>query len=154
MKKIRYTEQFFAIIFACLGCMFVLSGLLCFVGIIKPSSGSWIQDQNGMGIVLSGIGIVFLVVQTALIFLACAKEKMSHTLIANGMKVTGTVETVYSQWYLQCGKKSPYRVLYRYSAQGKLYHHKSQLLWEKPTVKEGDSIEVYCADSGKSAVLL
>ena len=154
MKKIQYTEQFFAIIFACLGSMFVLSGLFCFWGILKPTAGSLIQSQSGMGIFLSGIGSFWLVAAAILTILAQTKKRAYCALIASGRKVTGTVESVYSQWYLQCGKKHPYRVLYCYSLQGKRYCRKSQLLWEKPAVREGDSIEIYYSDSGTSAISL
>ena len=58
------------------------------------------------------------------------------------------------QKFLQYGKKSPYRVLYSYTYGGKIYHHKSHLLWDKPYMKETDSIAVYINDSEKSAIQL
>ena len=122
MNRIKYAEQLYALISMCLGCAFIVFGLLSFIGILQPTSAS--------------------------------KKKSYYELISNGIKVNGIVEKVYMQKFLQYGKKSPYRVLYSYTYGGKIYHHKSHLLWDKPYMKETDSIAVYINDSEKSAIQL
>ena len=114
MNRIKYAEQLYALISMCLGCAFIVFGLLSFIGILQPTSASIVQSQRNIGI----------------------------------------VEKVYMQKFLQYGKKSPYRVLYSYTYGGKIYHHKSHLLWDKPYMKETDSIAVYINDSEKSAIQL
>lgn len=82
------------------------------------------------------------------------KEKSYRELIAEGIKVNGIAEKVYMQRFLRYGKKSPYRILYSYTYRGKVYHHKSHLLWDKAYMKEKDLIAVYINDSEKSAIQL
>lgn len=155
MQKIHYTEQFLAVIFACLGGLFALLGLLCFAGIITPSAGSMVQSQCVLGLVFSGVGGFLLAAAAVLAMVAGAKSRAYDALIADGRTVTGTVEKVYPLRYLQWGKQSPYRVCYRYDdAHGKCHRHKSRLLWEKPALQEGDQITVRHSDAGKSAAVL
>lgn len=153
MQKIHYTEQFLAMIFACQGGLFALLGLLCFAGILAPSAGSMVQSQRGLGLVFSGVGGFLLAAAAVLAMVAGAKNRAYSALMADGRKVTATVEKVYPLRYLQWGKQSPYRVRYRYDAQGKCHHHKSRLLWKKPVLQEGDQITVCHSDSGKSAAV-
>ncbi len=152
MSTIKYTEQLYARISLCLGCTFIVFGLFCFIGMLKPASHSIIQSQTSLGIVFSALGIFFFLAQAVFTILASAKKKSYHKLLANGMKVNGIVEKVSMQRYIQYGNKFPYRIFYRYTYQGNVYHHKSHLLWDKPRRKEGDSIEVYINHSEKSAV--
>ena len=107
-----------------------------------------------LGLFFSVLGVAFLIAQAIFTALASAKKKSYYELISNGIKVNGIVEKVYMQKFLQYGKKSPYRVLYSYTYGGKIYHHKSHLLWDKPYMKETDSIAVYINDSEKSAIQL
>ena len=74
--------------------------------------------------------------------------------MSNGTKVQGEVEKVYLQWYIQYGKRSPYRILYKYRYLDKEYSHKSGLLWEKPDLAVGDQIVVYVNDARKSVMQL
>lgn len=143
-----------ALISMCLGCAFIVFGLLSFIGILQPTSTSIVQSQRNIGIVFSVLGVAFLIAQAIFTALASAKKKSYYELISNGIKVNGIVEKVYMQKFLQYGKKSPYRVLYSYTYGGKIYHHKSHLLWDKPYMKETDSIAVYINDSEKSAIQL
>ena len=143
MNRIKYAEQLYALISMCLGCAFIVFGLLSFIGILQPTSTSIVQSQRNIGIVFSVLGVAFLIAQAIFTALASAKKKSYYELISNGIKVNGIVEKVYMQKFLQYGKKSPYRVLYSYTYGGKIYHHKSHLLWDKPYMKETDSIAVY-----------
>ena len=62
MKKPRYMEELLKIIFAWLGFMFVFSGILCVLGIMKPSAHSMIQDPISLGGVFSALGMAFILV--------------------------------------------------------------------------------------------
>ena len=154
MKKPRYMEELLKIIFAWLGFMFVCSGILCVLGVMKPSAHSMIQDPTILGIVFSALGILFLFAHFIFKGIAHRKNKIYSDLMLNGTKVQGEVEKVYLQWYVQFGKQSPYRIVYKYRYQDKEYRHKSGLLWEKPDLAAGDQVVVYVNDSGKSAMQL
>ena len=154
MEKPIFIEKLYALIFLCLGGAFIFMGLLCFAGIVKPTSHSTVQDPIALGVVFSLLGVVFCMVQTGLRLMNAAKDKLHHKLLASGTKLEGAVEKVYLQKYTQYGKKSPYRVCYIYTHQGERYHRKSYLLWNKPNLNEGDSIMVYAGDLGKSTIQL
>lgn len=154
MKKPQYTEQFYAVVFLSLGGAFLVSGLLSFCGIVKPTASSMIQSNIVNGIVFCVLGIIFCIVKIIFTGLAFKKDRLNRELLSNGSKVTGIVEKVYMQKYMQYGQKSPYRVLYTYTYQDKTYHGKSYLLWDEPRVKEADVIEVFVNESGKSAIQL
>lgn len=66
--------------------------------------------------------------------------------------IMGIVEKVYWQKYTQYGGESPYRILYTYTWQGKTYHRKSYLLWDRPDFTVHDSIVVYVNNLGQSTV--
>ena len=40
MNRIKYAEQLYALISMCLGCAFIVFGLLSFIGILQPTSAS------------------------------------------------------------------------------------------------------------------
>ncbi len=152
MSKPKYMEELLKIIFLCLGIAFIAMGLLSFIGVLKPSANSMIQEPTILGIVFLFLGITFFIVQTILKVIASLKNKSHNELLISGTKINGTVENVYLQKYTQYGNKSPYRIFYTYTYQGKVYHHKSYLLWDKPNFTENDSIVVYANDFGKSTV--
>ena len=154
MKKPKYTEELLKIIFGWLGAAFIFAGLLCFIGLLKPKASSMIQAPTILGVVFSLLGIVFLAVQIVLKAITSKKNKLHNELLISGARINGTVEKVYLQRYTQYGRKSPYRILYTYTCQGKVYHHKSCLLWDKPDFSEGDSIVVYVNYFGKSTIRL
>lgn len=146
-------EELLSIVFLWLGIAFLIMGLLCYIGVMQPSRNSMIREPKTLGIVFSSLGIVYFIVQTILKAIAFSKNKLHNELLINGTKTNGTVEKVYWQRYTQYGGKSPYRILYTYTWQGKVYHHKSDLLWDKPDYAVHDSIVVYADDSGRSTVL-
>ena len=152
MKKPRYTEDMFKIIFFWLGTGFIFTGLLSFAGILWPTESSMVQNSRLMGIIFSSLGIAFLVVYAVCKALGCMKWKLHCELLEHGDRVKGTVEKVYLQSYTQYGRQYPYRILYTYSSQGNVYHHKSCLLWEIPDCSEHDTITVYINDRGESAI--
>lgn len=154
MKKPKYTEQLYAIIFLSLGCAFIVFSLFSFCGVLKPTSRSMVQNNIILGIVFLVLGIIFCIAKIIFTNLASKKNKLNEELLSNGIKVKGIIEKVYMQKHMQYGSKSPYRVLYTYTYQDKVYHGKSYLLWDEPYVKEADSIEVFVNELGESAVRL
>ena len=147
-------EELLKIIFAWLGFMFVCSGILCVLGVMKPSAHSMIQDPTILGGVFSALGIAFILVHFIFNVMANKKSNLYSELISKGMKIKGEVERVYLQRYVKYGKKFPYRIVYKYRYQGKEYRHKSGLFWEKPDLAAGDRVVVYVNDWGKSAMQL
>ena len=87
MNRIKYAEQLYALISMCLGCAFIVFGLLSFIGILQPTSTSIVQSQRNIGIVFSVLGVAFLIAQAILTVLASAKKKSYYKLISNGIKV-------------------------------------------------------------------
>ena len=154
MSKPKYMEELLKIIFLWLGIAFIATGLLSLIGVLKPSANSMIQEPTILGIVFSLLGITFFIVQTILKVITSKKNKTHNELLISGTKINGTVENVYFQKYTHYGNKSPYRIFYTYTYQGKVYHHKSYLLWDKPDFRENDSIVVYANNLGKSTVQL
>ena len=154
MKKPRYMEELLKIIFAWLGFMFICSGILCVLGVMKPSAHSMIQDPTILGGVFSALGMAFILVHFIFNVIANKKSKLYSELISKGIKIQGEVEKVYLQRYVKYGKKFPYRIVYKYRYQGKEYRHKSGLFWEKPDLAAGDRVVVYVNDWGKSAMQL
>lgn len=154
MNKPRYMEELMKIIFLWLGIAFVFMGILSFLGILKPNASSMVQEPAMLGIIFSLLGIVFIIVQTIFKILAANKNKLYSELLSSGTRINGIVEKVYLQKYMQYGDKHPYRILYTYTYQGEVHHHKSYFLWDKPNFAPGDSIEVYINDLGKSTVML
>lgn len=153
-KKPRYTEELLKIIFLWLSISFIITGLLCFIGLLTPSADSLIQESSILGIVFSLLGIAFFVVQVILKSIASSKNRLHRELLAKGTEINGTVEKVYLQKYTQYGRQSPYRILYTYTWQDKIYHHKSCLLWNKPDFMAHDPIMVYANASGQSTIPL
>lgn len=154
MRKPRYIEELLKLVFLWLGIAFIVMGFLCFIGVLKPKASSMTQEPTVLGTVFSLLGIAFFIVQLILKAIVSSKNKLHNELLISGTKIHGTVEKVYLQTYTQYGRKSPYRILYTYTFQGKVYHQKSDLLWDKPDFGEHDSIVVYTNGSGKSTVQL
>lgn len=69
MNKIKYTEQLYALISMCLGCAFIVFGLLSFLGILQPASESIVQSQIDIGVVFLHLVSLFLLYKLFLQFL-------------------------------------------------------------------------------------
>lgn len=154
MRKPKYMEEMLKIVLLCLGVTFLFCGLLCFAGALKPSKNSTVQDPTSMGFIFSFLSMTFFIFSIILKVIVSFKNKWDSELLRNGMKVNGTVEKVYLKKYMDYWNQHPYTILYSYSHQGKAYHHRSYLLWDKPHIAEHDSIVVYVNDSGKSTIRL
>ncbi len=110
MKYPRNTAELLKMIFCWIGIVFVAFGMLALRGI--------------MGVVFLAVGVVFLLVQTALKVVVLSKAKNRGALLTN----------------------IPIPLL------GKAYHHKVGFLWKKPTYAEQDPIVVCVDDKRKSTV--
>jgi len=152
MNHPKYMEKIYAFIFLCLGSIFFIMGLLCFIGIVKPTIHSYVQDPIQMGAIFSVVGLAFIVLQAIFRMISNARQALDISLCSNGNKLVGTIDKVYFQKNIKYGKQSPYRIYYTYSFQGIVYHHKSRLIWHKPNVNTGDSLMVYANEFGKSTV--
>ena len=53
MKKLNYTEDLLRVIFFWIGIFFLVSGVLSFLGILKPAVNSGIQNPDMLGTVFS-----------------------------------------------------------------------------------------------------
>ena len=121
---------------------------------MKPSAHARVQEPIVLGKIFLMIGIVCGVVQIIFSLIGRRRAKSHQALLAQGNRRIGTVEKVYLQKTVRFRRKSPFRIYYAYSFQGKIYHEKSDLLWDKPDLNEGDSIEVFINDAGKAALRL
>ena len=57
MKKLNYTEDLLRVIFFWIGIFFLVSGVLSFLGILKPAVNSGIQNPDMLGTVFSITGV-------------------------------------------------------------------------------------------------
>ena len=152
MKKLNYTEDLLRVIFFWIGTFFLVSGILSFLGILKPAVNSGIQNPDMLGTVFSITGVLLCIISAALGIYTAKLDKLHLQLIENGTKVKGLVEKVYLQKYTRYRRQIPYRILYSFTYHDKVYYHKSRLVWEKPDLKKGDLITVYVNNHGKSTV--
>ena len=60
MKKLNYTEDLLRVIFFWIGTFFLVSGILSFLGILKPAVNSGIQNPDMLGTVFSITGSAFV----------------------------------------------------------------------------------------------
>lgn len=154
MHRPKYVEEFLIINFFWLSTLFLFNAALQWTDILsleREFSELSFLDIAMRSISLS-LGIIFFIVRAVLKNSVASKEKSYMKLWKSGTKIIGTVEKVYLQTSIQYHGKSPYRILYTYAFQGKIHHHKSNLLWEKPNISAHDSIVVYADSSGKSTL--
>lgn len=154
MNEPRYPEDVFKTIWLWTGIAFIAMGLLNFIIVFMFAAESAGQEPNINGVIILVIGAMFLIAQSVLRGIASRKKKLHNELLANGAKVTGTVEKVCQQNTVRYAGKYPYIIFYTYDYQGKACHGESHLFWDRPAVAEHDSIAVYANDSGKSTIQL
>ena len=97
MKKLNYTEDLLRVIFFWIGTFFLVSGVLSFLGILKPAVNSGIQNPDMLGTVFSITGVLLCIISAALGIYTAKLDKLHLQLIENGTKVKGLVEKVYLQ---------------------------------------------------------
>ena len=66
MKKLNYTEDLLRVIFFWIGIFFLVSGVLSFLGILKPAVNSGIQNPDMLGTVFSITGVLMCIISAAL----------------------------------------------------------------------------------------
>ena len=66
MKKLNYTEDLLRVIFFWIGTFFLVSGILSFLGILKPAVNSGIQNPDMLGTVFSITGVLLCIISAAL----------------------------------------------------------------------------------------
>ena len=137
MKKLNYTEDLLRVIFFWIGTFFLVSGILSFLGILKPAVNSGIQNPDMLGTVFSITGVLLCIISAALGIYTAKLDKLHLQLIEK---------------YTRYRRQIPYRILYSFTYHDKVYYHKSRLVWEKPDLKKGDLITVYVNNLGKSTV--
>ena len=152
MKKLNYTEDLLRVISFWIGIFFLVSGVLSFLGILKPAVNSGIQNPDMLGTVFSITGVLLCIISAVHRIYTAKLDTLHLQLIENGTKVKGLVEKVYLQKYTRYRRQIPYRILYSLTYHDKVYYHKSRLVWEKPDLKKGDLITVYVNNLGKSTV--
>ncbi len=152
MRKPRYMEELLAFIFICLGGGFVVAGLLSWLKVLTPKESSAVQNMNLMGLIFGGLGLCFVIASVILRIISRAKHSKHAALIEGGMRQSGTVEKVYIQYSTQYGRKSPYRIVYSFSLDGRKISRKSCYVWETPEYKAGDAITVFVNEAGESTI--
>ncbi len=100
MKKPSYREEFFKRIFLWISTGFIALGLLAFVGVLRPTTYSEVQEPNLLGAEFLAFGIVLLIVQTVLGVIVSRKKKSHNELLANGNRINGTVEKVCELFFM------------------------------------------------------
>jgi hypothetical protein len=154
MKEPNYKSALYAIIFLWLGLGFVIFAVLSFAGVMTPTEHSLVQDQTLLGGIFSILGITFVLVQVAFRRFSHHQVKLHNDLMISGSKISGNIESIRYQKWIQFAKKSPYVVYYTYTHKNNKTRHKSNLLWEKPNVSVGDQIDIYVNDDGQSTAEL
>ena len=87
MKKLNYTEDLLRVIFSWIGIFFLVSGVLSFLGILKPAVNSGIQNPDMLGTVFSITGVLLCIISAALGIYTAKLDKLHLQLIENGTKV-------------------------------------------------------------------
>ena len=86
MKKLNYTEDLLRVIFFWIGTFFIVSGVLSFLGILKPAVNSGIQDSDMLGAVFSIIGVLLCIISAVLGIYTTKLDKLHLELIENGTR--------------------------------------------------------------------
>ena len=87
MKKLNYTEDLLRVIFFWIGIFFLVSGVLSFLGILKPAVNSGIRNPDMLGTVFSIAGVLLCIISAALGIYTAKLDKLHIQLIENGTKV-------------------------------------------------------------------
>lgn len=87
MKKPSYREELFKRIFLWISTGFIALGLLAFVGVLRPTTYSEVQEPNLLGAEFLAFGIVLLTVQTVLGIIVSRKKKLHNELLVNGNRI-------------------------------------------------------------------
>ena len=89
MKKLNYTEDLLRVIFFWIGTFFLVSGILSFLGILKPAVNSGIQNPDMLGTVFSITGVLLCIISAALGIYTAKLDKLHLQLIEKWYKSEG-----------------------------------------------------------------
>ncbi len=149
-KSPKFISEVFSRIFIFLGIFFLAFSFLGFVGIVKPAAESIIQSSTVfaqvflfMGVVSVGIGMIFKMFSKK-------KEKFVDSLLIKGTKTVGKVEKITKNKWVRYNQTFPFVICYTYTYNNEILKGKSNLIWQQPALKIGDSINIYVDDMGKS----
>ena len=78
MKKLNYTEDLLRVIFFWIGIFFLVSGVLSFLGILKPAVNSGIQNPDMLGTVFSITGVLMCIISAALGIKSGSRRSIWH----------------------------------------------------------------------------
>ena len=142
LKKPSSLVQLWGYIFIILGPIFILSGYLNRFGILPTSPNS----KGDPSMIFPILGIIILIVGLITFLITVYKESERIKLKTTGLKVQGVVTRIRKLEYTKWGNQSPYTINFYYKRYGCKYEGKSFLVWDKPTVTEGEKVEVYIND--------
>ncbi len=154
MKSPKYITDMFAFVLFHLGVMFLLFGGLTAFGFMGATESSLIQDRESLALTFAVLGSGMLSLIAVVDYYSCKWESLHNELLESGRKITANVDSVKRLSMLKLNRKSPYRVYCTFTHDGVTCQGKSQLIWQKPTLQVGDSVNVYVNDKGQSAVEL
>ena len=98
MKKLNYTEDLLRVIFSWIGIFFLVSGVLSFLGILKPAVNSGIQNPDMLGTVFSITGVLLCIISAALGIYTAKLDKLHLQLIENGTKLDAVNLQQWRRW--------------------------------------------------------
>lgn len=145
MKRPNSTMQILGIVFIILGVAFIGAGYLNKAGILPTSTHS----KSDPAVIFPIVGIAFLAAGLIFFFVPLYREKKLKMLKSTGIRLHGTVTGIKQLPYTQMGKKHPYIIYFSYEHSGNKYEGKSHLIWDKPSISEGDAIVVYIDQHNK-----
>ena len=89
IEKLNYTEDLLRVIFFWIGTFFLVSGILSFLGILKPAVNSGIQNPDMLGTVFSITGVLLCIISAALGIYTAKLDKLHLQLIEKWYKSEG-----------------------------------------------------------------
>ncbi len=151
MRKPKFISGVYSIAYTFIGIMFIPFVVLIYIGMLKPSPHSFIQDTDTMAILFLAISLVSIF--TGIIFGIVYKYHLKNynKLLNEKVVSTGKVSKVSKLWYCKLGGSYPYVVEYTYNYNGNQLKGRSQLLWHKPNISIDDNVNIFIDTQGKSA---
>lgn len=118
---------------------------------MEPSATSKIQDSKVFGVIFCIISVVFSLVSMVCQKIGNGKDRLHHYLLKKGRKIKGNVEKI-ERAAVKFSGRSPYRICYSYSLNGVIWNKKSHLVWDMPSLKAKEKIDIYVDEKGNSTI--
>lgn len=142
LKRPSSLVQLWGYIFIIIGSIFILSGYLNRFGILPTSPNS----KGDPDLIFPITGSIILIVGLLIFFITVYKENERMKLKTTGLKVQGVVTKIRKLEYTKWGTQSPTTIHFYYECYGCRYEGKSYLVWDTPTVTEGEKVNIYIND--------